>query len=120
MPTEQKRLNNRWWKFTHHKEVVVYKREWQHKIRVEALTHYGNGKLACVRCGETRLPCLSIDHIAGGGGVERRKLGRKGNAFTAYLKTQGYPKGYQTLCMNCQFLKAYENREYYGKEGKMK
>ena len=27
------------------------------------LTHYGGGKCACVKCGESDIDCLSIDHI---------------------------------------------------------
>jgi len=59
------------------------------------LTHYGNGKLACVRCGEARLPCLTIS-----GNNKRR-----GQGLYMWLKKYKYPEGYQTLCMNCQFIK---------------
>jgi len=58
------------------------------QIKTEVLTHYGKGYLACVICGESRLACLSIDHINGGG-------------------------RYQTLCMNCQFLKSVLDRAKY-------
>ena len=76
----------------------------------EILTHYGGGKLACVVCGEGRLACLSIDHINGGGTKHRKQMGG-GSAFYCWLKKQNYPKGYQTLCMNCQFVKRFERRE---------
>ena len=83
------------------------------QVKTEILTHYGNGRLACVTCGESRLACLSIDHIDGGGVGHRKgldKYGRYGYKFYIWLKRQGLPKGYQTLCMNCQFVKAALDR----------
>lgn len=91
-------------------------RERQRKYRIgikqEVLTYYGNGVLACVRCGFDDIRALSIDHIMGKGTEEKRKLHMQGVAFYNYLKKGGYPKGYQTLCMNCQFIKRAERREY--------
>jgi hypothetical protein len=58
----------------------------------------------------TTIEALSIDHINGGGDRERRLLvGRRGGGVNFYwkLKQRGYPKGYQILCMNCQFIKSY-------------
>lgn len=88
-------------------------KDWWLELKIEVLTHYGNGELACVRCKESRLACLSIDHIDGGGVRAREKNGR-GHAYYLYLRKNNYPKGYQTLCMNCQFIKAEENREHNG------
>ena len=77
-------------------------------IKAEVLTHYGAGKYGCVMCGESRPACLSIDHINGKGCQERKRFGvnRFGYKFYLYLKKNNYPEGYQTLCMNCQFVKA--------------
>ena len=69
-----------------------------------------NGRLACVMCGESRLACLSIDHIDGGGVSHRKELNAYGYRFYKRLKKDNYPKGYQTLCMNCQFVKAVYDR----------
>ena len=77
----------------------------------EVIIYYGGGKLMCVTCGEGRLACLSIDHIEGGGTNHRRQLRAWGDLFYRWLKAQNYPKGYQTLCMNCQFVKRSENGE---------
>lgn len=83
------------------------------RLRSEVLTYYGGGKLACVRCGFDNIKALSIDHINGDGskgvGWKKRKAGK---SFYRLLRRQGYPKGYQTLCMNCQYLKRFENKEY--------
>lgn len=74
------------------------------RLKEQTLTHYSNDKLSCVICGESRLDCLSIDHINGNGTEHRRKLGRNGNSFYRWLKGNNYPDGYRTLCMNCQFI----------------
>ncbi len=78
-------------------------------MKKEVLTHYGNGICACVKCGFDDLRALTIDHINGGGHKERKQLGkgmdRGGMTFYRWLRKNGYPEGYQTLCMNCQFIK---------------
>lgn len=88
-------------------------RNYRERVKAEVLTHYGNGKLACVVCGEDRLPCLSIDHINGDGMKELRRLKRRGNSFYLYLRYHKFPEGYQTLCMNCQWVKRYMNKEWH-------
>lgn len=91
---------------------TVRARQKRQQIKIDVLTYYGNGKCACVKCDESRLACLSIDHIGGGGNKHRKELfgTRSGNIYN-WLIENGYPSGYQTLCMNCQFLKRYELRE---------
>ena len=96
-----------------------------YKVRV--LTHYSSGKLSCVRCGEGDIACLTIDHINGGGHQHRKAVG---SHFYHWLIKQGFPEGYQTLCMNCQLRKKHneaefntlehiERRREYGKENSL-
>jgi len=98
--------------------------EARRQLKQEVLTHYGGGKCACVKCGESRLACLSIDHINGYGNEFRREAETffntraSGSALYRWLKQAGYPDGYQTLCMNCQFVKRVENREYFSRHQK--
>lgn len=78
-----------------------------------ALKYYGDGKLKCVLCGESRIDALSIDHIYGGGNKERKKTGMIGPRFYKWLIDNEFPDGFRTLCMNCQFCeraKMYEQR----------
>lgn len=100
---------------THRIEIATWNKEYhlihRPQIRIEVLTHYGNGKLACIKCGYTDIRALSIDHINGNGNGHRRKIG-KGLHFDEWLKRNDLPQGYQTLCMNCQFTKRIENKEY--------
>ena len=95
-------------------EIARKVKSWRLQVKVEVLTHYGNDKLACVKCGENRLPCLSIDHIDGGGGKHRKKLfGVDGKSIYYWLIENNFPEGYQTLCMNCQFIKQAEMGNWY-------
>ena len=96
-----------------HPEQRQKAREKGREIKQEVLTHYGNNKCCCVQCDENRLACLSIDHINGGGNKERNKL-RKRSSYLYYtwLKKNNYPEGYQTLCMNCQFVKRFQFGEH--------
>ena len=76
------------------------------RLKQEVLTHYSNGRLICVKCGFNDIRALSIDHIDGGGN-QFRQITRMTSSYTFYgwLKRNGYPIGYQTLCMNCQVIK---------------
>jgi len=76
------------------------------------LTHYGNGKCACVKCGFTDIRALSIDHVNGGGCDERRQTHRAGNTFYRWLIKNNFPLGYQTLCMNCQWIKRFDELDF--------
>lgn len=92
------------------------RQRWQRELRIEVLTHYGNGKCACVGCGESRLACLTIDHIYGWGNQHRKQSKRYGYSFYIQLKRDDYPKGYQTLCMNCQFCKIVLDKSHDKRE----
>lgn len=95
--------------------VSMYRKERNLKIKLNTLTHYGNGKCACVKCGENRLACLSLDHIDGNGAEHRREIGRTAIALYFWLIKNDFPEGYQTLCMNCQFVKKVFHNEYSAK-----
>lgn len=80
------------------------------RIQREILTHYGNGQCACVRCGLNDIRALSIDHINGNGRKHRQELNiAAGYKFYFWLRKQGYPQEYQTLCMKCQFISRAES-----------
>jgi len=83
-------------------------RKCREKLKIRVLTHYGNGKLACVMCGESRLACLSLDHVENDGARHRKGLKQE---IYSWIEHNNYPDGFQTLCMNCQWVKKAE----YGK-----
>lgn len=86
------------------------------RVRIETLTYYGQGKLSCIKCGFSDILALTLDHINGDGNKHRRrdkKIAMGGVPLYYQLRKQGYPKGYQTLCMNCQFIKERQNGEHW-------
>jgi hypothetical protein len=83
------------------------------RVRIEILTHYGNGIAKCAMCGIEDMRVLTIDHINGGGKKHRESINKKaGHDFYKWLKDNAYPDGYQVLCANCQWIKRIENNEY--------
>ncbi len=73
-------------------------------LKTEVLTHYsGVSPPACTACGESQLPCLSIDHINNDGYKEGRA--RSGTRLYLRLKKEEYPPNFQVLCANCQCIK---------------
>ena len=82
------------------------------ELRLLVLSHYGNdGKPLCVVCGFADIRALSVDHIHGNGNAHRRRIKKW---LYLWLKQQNFPGGYQTLCMNCQMIKAAEAHERPG------
>jgi hypothetical protein len=69
--------------------------------------------LLYVKCGFSDINALSIDHINGGGSRHRRELSiSSGSSFYRWLEINDFPEGFQTLCMNCQYTKKKENKEF--------
>ena len=107
--TEKGKLYCKGYYKNHREQCNLNGRNSHNKLKQRVLTHYGNGEIACVKCRESRMACLSIDHIDGGGLKHRIGLGVKGGvSFYHWLEKNSYPIGYQTLCMNCQFVKREE------------
>ena len=81
------------------------------RCMLTALTHYGPGEtLGCCWEGCTVIDpdMLSIDHIDDSGAkhiLPGTKKRLSGSRMYSWLKTQGYPEGFQTLCMNHQAKK---------------
>lgn len=80
-----------------------YKRKYDLRIKNEVFNHYGK-KCAC--CGEDTLSFLTIDHINGGGTKHRNQIKVK---IYNWLIDNNFPKGYQTLCFNCNWGKHMNN-----------
>ncbi len=83
----------------------------RHKIDI--ISHYSCGTMVCVCCGEDNIDFLSIDHINGGGNKHRRiVLGHEGSgsSFHLWLIRNGFPEGYQVLCLSCNASKGATNK----------
>lgn len=101
------RLNE--WVSKHSKTARDKAREHFTEQKLTVLMHY-SPNLWCVRCGFSDIRALQLDHINGGGTRENRASRRHSDHWTKIIKA-GFPKGYQVLCANCNWVKKYENGE---------
>ncbi len=93
--TAEWRANNREWALAAQRKVNA-----DRKRRV----YEAYGGFICACCGETEEAFLSIDHVNNDGAEHRRQVDRR-NMYK-WLDKNGFPEGYQILCMNCNFGKA--------------
>ena len=98
----------------HKASRIKFKDEIEQRIvdlKLEVYSHYSkvisNSDVpvcACIGCGEKHIEFLELDHINGrksmnhGPSLKAEKLCRR-------LKRDGYPKGIQVLCSNCNHAK---------------
>jgi hypothetical protein len=93
-------------------------REKRFLLKIEVLTQYSPNKvLGCcwMDCNIHDVDMLSLDHIENNGAKERREQygdnkGFSGGSTRVYsrVKREGFPEGFQTLCMNHQWKKEIE------------
>ena len=103
------------WRQTQGKEAQAQRNRYTSlTVKRIVLAHYGHGNVACVKCNYNDVRALSLDHINGNGREERKRhaIPIGGTVFYRWLIKHNYPEGYQTLCMNCQWIKRFENREF--------
>ena len=77
-------------------------------LKKEVLSHY-SPELKCIKCSYNDVRALSLDHIEGNG--RKHKLSNNINHMYRWVKKNNYPQIFQVLCMNCNWLKRYENNE---------
>jgi hypothetical protein len=94
------------WRKNNKAHVLAYKaasdKRCRQRQRAAVLKAYGT---CCCCCGEKEEIFLVIDHKEGGGNKHRREIGRA-NLYK-WLVKQGFPKGFQTLCHNCNYAKSH-------------
>ena len=101
-----------------HSEILeqgkVYARDKRARIKEATFAAYGGYVCAC--CGETEKKFLTLDHIDNNGSIFRKSVfkgNKKGNTagYHTYnwLARNGFPSGYQVLCMNCNYGKRMNN-----------
>lgn len=77
-------------------------------IKYEVMNHYSDGKLCCANCGIDVYPLLTIDHINNDGAKHRKEISNGKSLSSAtyrWLRSHGYPGGFQVLCQNCNYFK---------------
>lgn len=110
MTPEQHRDKVNKWQKANPEKVKESRRKTQWKIKLETLAHYslGGSNTFCNCCGEKEIKFLTIDHLENDGATHRKeiKCHTGAGSFYYWLKRNGYPKGFQTLCMNCNLAKS--------------
>lgn len=86
-------------------KVRAIKNRYNAALRIAALKIYSRGKMKCACCPESHIEFLALDHIEENGAEHRREI-KKSNIFQ-WLKLHNYPKGFQVLCHNCNYAKAF-------------
>lgn len=94
------------------RNTPLYYLDWRTRIKIEVLSHYSPHGIpeCCNPFGEhdkpyTTLDALSIDHINNNGAEHRKEISKGNTNIYSWLKKNNFPEGFQTLCMNCQFIK---------------
>jgi len=88
----------------------------RNSVRDVVYNAYGGYRCNC--CGEDERRFLSIDHVNNDGAAHRRAHGHTtGEKMHRWLIREGFPSGFQVLCMNCQWGKRNNNGVCPHKEG---
>lgn len=88
--------------------VYEYFKEYKFKKKRIVLEHYSKGsKMSCSCCGEKQFHFLILEHINGGGNKERKKFKNAGITLWNHLIKEGFPKGYDVLCYNCNICSSH-------------
>jgi hypothetical protein len=113
---EEMHLRNQKWAKTHRKELNAWASRQNSKQKLETLTYYGGNPPQCANPFDehketyTNILTLTMDYIPGGHGRKGWPFGR---GLYYKLKREGYPKDWQVLCMNCQWIKRIKNKEVW-------
>ena len=85
-----------------------------HEVKTQALEHYSGNPPICACCGENHVEFLTIDHVHGNGKEHRRNDKHRftGKELYVWLIENNFPLGLQVLCMNCNFLKSNQDKQF--------
>ena len=96
------------WKKTHRRNLRISEKRQRNKLRRLVIYNYSNGTNTCKCCGVNTFEFLTIDHINNDGAEhKRREEIKNGIELYKWLKRNGYPKGFQVLCWNCNTAKHF-------------
>lgn len=102
----------------HKNKRVVKEHRHMQRMKYEIFNKYSDEEIKCKCCGITDIDVLTIDHV-NNNGIEHRSIGIVGNMLYKWLKKNGFPSGYQVLCLNDNIKKEIERRREYPKIGGM-
>lgn len=95
-----------------------YQKEQNALLRKIVLTHYSEGKLECVCCGEKIYEFLTLDHINNDGHQHKMKVSTNSLSFYKDIIRHGFPPWYQLLCHNCNWARGILGKCPHEKETK--
>lgn len=78
------------------------------QIKLIVMQHYSNNHIPeCKICKQKDIRYLTIDHINAGGYEHRKKnkISGCGTTFYRWLIKNGFPNGFQVLCIACNWEK---------------
>lgn len=116
IPKARKKLRDDYHANAEHKRGL--QKKYRDALRRGIVEHYSKGRFECACCLEKEYVVLTIDHIHGGGTLERRLTGGGGQHFYRTIKKANYPEGFQILCFNCNVAKWRLGRCYHQKNEK--
>ena len=119
------RKGNKKYRSEKHDRYILSKTITRHKRRLDIQAFFG-GKCTCKRtdcwhqgdCIITDHRLLQMDHINGGGRKDRLVTGVSIEGRYKLIKEQPdlCRQKYQLLCVNCNWVKRWENKEYLSKK----
>ena len=91
---------------------------YRQRLKSRVISYYSLGTNKCSCCGEWRMEFLSLDHtrteLRGNANYGYRKTDR--NHLYQWIVRNGYPSGFDVLCMNCNFAKGHHGECPHKKE----
>lgn len=78
-------------------DLRAYGKARNHEFKLRVFNAYGGVQCAC--CGESNHEYLTLDHVNNDGAAHRKEL--NGKPIYHWLCRNGFPPGFQVLCMNC-------------------
>ena len=105
---ERHSMNTKTYRQKHIGEVKKRLHNYNQRIKYAVISHY-SPSLNCVNCSVDNIHVLTVHHINNDGARDRILRGL-GSAFYRSLIKEGFPKGYEILCMNCNYLKKHVKR----------
>lgn len=108
---EKSRLSQQKYRNNNPGKIKESNKKFHEKNRNKLFDLLGN---KCFNCGFTDKRALQIDHINGGGRIERIKYNTKEFHRIVLKSLEKDENKYQLLCANCNWIKRYENKEWGG------
>ncbi len=99
------------WHHQHREKQNLKRAERRKGVWKKAIEAYGGAHCSWPGCTETRLDCLSLDHVSQDGAEQRRKGEASQDGLYRQLKENDWPPGFRVLCRNHNWKAWLEHRK---------